>query len=608
STATLGGQIGDVKNDTTAILGDTAVIKGDTGQLITKVDGVQAYLSDPAAGLPKVLGNQDAMATQMKAQRRGGLLNRDMELEQGETATIRYRSVDDAVPPSIRIFTPLGGTLAGPMLQVSSNLFEYSVDATELGEYRVVVSEPASTDSSGTVDSLTLTSVAARATAQGTDNIATQLTNLSTQLSTVEANLDSHLTAIENAMATQVQVDGAITKVDQLLVKWGSLTAQDLQNELAALSTQIGTPAQNADLQAALGQLTTIQNEMAKETSVQSALTSLGTLQTSLTALSTQVGTPAQAAELTNAANQIIAEIQAIPGAADYTPQLTALQGSVDAMNTAMGTPSQAAALQAVANQVTAVENAIAALPGAVDYTAQLSALQSDLTTLMADVQDPAQAAVLQSVSAQVTDVQNAIASLPGATDYTAQLQVIDAAVTEVKNQVAALPTTSVEGGDTASVLEQLELLKQSIESAEGSSAAVGLSQNAFNAASEAVKILQQLQTEVHANGGVGGPALLAQAGEQLKSASQSITVIPGKFTGEELSAQLKELAKRAQGVSTDKGYHFDSLYELSETQATDVKTVRNQVEELKALLEVQRSILERNLDQPVVKTWFEAR
>jgi len=44
----------------------------------------------------------------------------------------------------------------------------------------------------------------------------------------------------------------------------------------------------------------------------------------------------------------------------------------------------------------------------------------------------------------------------------------------------------------------------------------------------------------------------------------------------------------------------------LSETQSTDVKTMRNQVEELKALLETQRSILERNINQPVVKTWFE--
>jgi len=48
--------------------------------------------------------------------------------------------------------------------------------------------------------------------------------------------------------------------------------------------------------------------------------------------------------------------------------------------------------------------------------------------------------------------------------------------------------------------------------------------------------------------------------------------------------------AEQAKAVSSDKGYQFDSLYEISQSQSTDVKTVRNQVEELKTLLEIQRA------------------
>ena len=91
-------------------------------------------------------------------------------------------------------------------------------------------------------------------------------------------------------------------------------------------------------------------------------------------------------------------------------------------------------------------------------------------------------------------------------------------------------------------------------------------------------------------------------------SPTSSLTLIPGDVSSDELSEQVKALAKRAQGVASEKGYHFDSLYEIAENQSTDVKTVRNQVEELKQLLELQKSMLDRNMNQPVVKTWFEAQ
>ena len=138
------------------------------------------------------------------------------------------------------------------------------------------------------------------------------------------------------------------------------------------------------------------------------------------------------------------------------------------------------------------------------------------------------------------------------------------------------------------------------------------MAQGAYRAASEALKILQQIQNNVQQNGGTGNaqvPVMLGKFGEQMKQVSGNINVLPGKLSeDEEVLAQIKKLTEQAKGIASDKGYHFDSLYELSETQAGDVKTMRNQVEELKALVEMQRSLLEKNMNQPVMKTWFEAR
>ena len=87
-----------------------------------------------------------------------------------------------------------------------------------------------------------------------------------------------------------------------------------------------------------------------------------------------------------------------------------------------------------------------------------------------------------------------------------------------------------------------------------------------------------------------------------------SVTVIPGTLDTKALAAQVAEMAERVKALTTEKGYRFDSLFDLTQTQATDVKTMRNRVEELKALVELQRAILEQKVNQPVMKTWFESQ
>jgi len=67
-------------------------------------------------------------------------------------------------------------------------------------------------------------------------------------------------------------------------------------------------------------------------------------------------------------------------------------------------------------------------------------------------------------------------------------------------------------------------------------------------------------------------------------------------------------VTEQMKTLTSEKGYHFDALYDMNKAQATDVQATRNRVEELKALLELQRALLQRNLDHPVIKTWFEGR
>jgi len=409
----------------------------------------------------------------------------------------------------------------------ASGLYEANLTLAALGEYRVVVTEPPSANSGGTIDSVTLTVVAPKATAaalaQAATDITTQvgsvdtkLTGLSQAVSKLDgdlANLTGIATAIRttttdtNVLANQISMD-----TQALLTKWGTLDASALMNELATLSAQVGT----------------VKTDMAKDATVAKAAdlqAKYDALIQNLTALSTQVGDPAQKAAL--------------------DVKLATIQSSLDAMPV-----------------------------GKVDVTAintQLASLEGTLTSLRGE-----KGANVDTLLAQLATIQQAVEG---------------------------------RGLETTTLLGKLNDLEKLAKSAQDSAAAVGLAQGASHSAGEALAILQQLRDELKTAGASQTvPILLGKFGDKMQEVAKSVTVIPGELDTKALTKQLAEVTERIKAATTEKGYHFDELYEMAETQSGDVKTMRNRVEELKALLEVQRALLEQNMNQPVMKTWFEAR
>lgn len=197
-------------------------------------------------------------------------------------------------------------------------------------------------------------------------------------------------------------------------------------------------------------------------------------------------------------------------------------------------------------------------------------------------------------------------------TDYSQALEAL-------KADVAALPRADVSAGDAAglegavqqmeqTLLAQLAAMDSAVQSAAGSSsAAAGLSQSASAAAREAVDILQRLEAELRIKGAqsVQAPLLAGRLREKLGFVASAATVMPSQLADPNLAEQLKALVGKTEGVASERGYRFDALHEMSEAQTSNVKTMGNRLEELKQVLDVQRVILERHLQQPVTKTWF---
>ena len=62
----------------------------------------------------------------------------------------------------------------------------------------------------------------------------------------------------------------------------------------------------------------------------------------------------------------------------------------------------------------------------------------------------------------------------------------------------------------------------------------------------------------------------------------------------------MKEYSKK-------QGLQIEEMYNMSEDQSTNLDYVKNKTLEIKALVELQKEIIEREGDAPIVKSWLES-
>jgi len=295
--------------------------------------------------------------------------------------------------------------------------------------------------------------------------------------------------------------------------------------------------------------------------------------------------------------------------AVDLQNKHDAAMQSLSNLSTQVGTPAQATALATAETNLTNLQRALSTQVGTPAQAAALITAQNAIDQALLDIADiranmPTGASDLSQINAKLDTLQTTLETVPtGNVDLTE----ITTQLTSVENTIKALQS---EQPETGSLMAKLGEIEKSVESSQGSAAAVGFSQSAYSAAGEAVKILQQLQTEIKTNTiqSPGVPIFLGKFGDKLQEVSDKVTLIPGEFNAVEINKQLAEVVAGVKSIVSGKGYHFDSLYQMTENQGGDVKNVRNQVQELKALVEVQKTILEQKLNEPVMKTWFESQ
>ena len=80
----------------------------------------------------------------------------------------------------------------------------------------------------------------------------------------------------------------------------------------------------------------------------------------------------------------------------------------------------------------------------------------------------------------------------------------------------------------------------------------------------------------------------------------------------EPIESSISEISELLKAVSSENGINLDTMYDSLDETSTDVTEIKDKVERLKVMLELNKEIAEKVLDrappkEAVIKTWFEA-
>ena len=78
------------------------------------------------------------------------------------------------------------------------------------------------------------------------------------------------------------------------------------------------------------------------------------------------------------------------------------------------------------------------------------------------------------------------------------------------------------------------------------------------------------------------------------------------------IESSISEISELLKAVSSENGVNLDSMYESLDGTSSDVTEIKDKVERLKVMLELNKEISEKVLEsappkKAVIKTWFEA-
>jgi hypothetical protein len=93
---------------------------------------------------------------------------------------------------------------------------------------------------------------------------------------------------------------------------------------------------------------------------------------------------------------------------------------------------------------------------------------------------------------------------------------------------------------------------------------------------------------------------------EELGSLSGAMDELSSTEYIESIREQINAVAEKMREFSKEQGLKIEEMFDISEEQFQNIDYIRNKTQEIKAMIELQKEILERGSDEPVSKSWLE--
>ena len=256
------------------------------------------------------------------------------------------------------------------------------------------------------------------------------------------------------------------------------------------------------------------------------------------------------------------------------------------------------------------------------DAETDVPTIGKDITQIKADTQT-----LFEEVQTKLDAVDSNLQK--GVEETKAKLGVVGSAVDDIRARWGTLTAEEITNSITsemelilgtpsdtateATVFGKLAGLDADIADVEGAaSGAQGLASRAASSANAAREIIENVRKELGAEGKTESAyELLGQLRSFLMAVNKTVTAIPQNLNLEPMHNSIREISELMKQVSSENGINLDVMYESIDETTTDVSELKDKVERLKALLNLNREIMEKLLEksppmEPVIKTWFE--
>ncbi|MCD4760888.1 hypothetical protein K8R42_03250, partial [bacterium] len=91
---------------------------------------------------------------------------------------------------------------------------------------------------------------------------------------------------------------------------------------------------------------------------------------------------------------------------------------------------------------------------------------------------------------------------------------------------------------------------------------------------------------------------------EDLSNIRYNLGILPDQL-GDPLYTILSGVSADIESIGGTAGYNLDDIYRISQTDSSDLKYIVNKTSELKAVIDVNKSLISAVANKPIIQTWF---